>query len=118
VSSGTEAVALWTPAPERVAAARLWPLTDLLEERHGAGLERTYAALHAWSVAHPGEFWAAVWDLAAVPGERGERLIEIGPAMPDTRFLPDARLNVAEALLARAGDDPAVHFTGEDGETG
>lgn len=112
------AAALWTPSPERVDAARLWRLMDVIDERHDAALERTYGALHAWSVTHPAEFWAAVWDFAQVPGERGERLVETGTTMPQTRFLPDARLNVAEALLARRGEDPAIIFTAEDGETG
>jgi acetoacetyl-CoA synthetase len=119
--------ALWSPSPDRVAGARLWDLLDLVNDRHGAGLARDYDALHAWSVANPGEFWAAVWDVAAVPGERGGRLLEAGADLPSTRFLPDARLNVAEALLARGGggvgvgggeaSTVAMAFTGEDGET-
>jgi acetoacetyl-CoA synthetase len=108
---------LWTPPADRVARARLWDLTEHVNAAYGAGLERDYRQLHAWSVARPGEFWAAVWDVAGVPGERGERLIEPAEDLPATRFLPDARLNVAEALLARTGDDPALSFTGEDGET-
>ena len=40
------------------------------------------------------------------PGERIRR----------TRFLPDARLNVAENLLGPVSDDIAVIFRGEDGE--
>src|SRR4029453_18315889 len=113
---GTD-VPLWTPPPDRVARARLWDLVDVANATYGAALPRDYAAVHAWSVARPGEFWAAVWDVAKVPGERGERLLEPGAELRGTRFLPDARLNVAEALLARAGDDVAVAFTGEDGET-
>src|SRR5215212_1948539 len=89
---------LWTPPPGRVAKARLWDLLDAVNAAHGAGLERDYAALHAWSIAHPGEFWAAVWDVTGVPGERGERFLEAPSRagdLPATRFLPDARLNVA-----------------------
>jgi acetoacetyl-CoA synthetase len=114
--TSVEATPLWSPPPSRVDRARLWDLLDVVNERHGADLPRDYAAVHAWSVAHPGEFWAAVWDVAGVPGERGERLLELGADLPDTRFLPDARLNVAEALLARDGDGVAMSFTGEDGE--
>jgi acetoacetyl-CoA synthetase len=120
---------LWTPSPQRAAAARLWSLTDLVNDRHGAGLPRDYRALQRWSVRHPGEFWAAVWDSCQVPGERGDRLIESGADRTDflvTRFLPDATLNVAEALLANWGrpndsvgeenPGPAISFTAEDGE--
>src|SRR4051812_15454067 len=108
---------LWEPAPDRAGRARLWDLVEVAGTSYGAALPREYSAVHDWSIAHPGEFWAAVWDVARVPGERGERLLEPGADLPATRFLPDARLNVAEALLARDGDDVALAFTGEDGET-
>jgi acetoacetyl-CoA synthetase len=114
---------LWTPSAERIAAARIWPLLDLINQRHDVELPRSYGALHRWSVAYPGEFWATVWDHCAVPGERGERLLAHDDRLESTRFLPDARLNVAEALLA-GWDEPeepesrtAISFTGEDGES-
>ena len=107
---------IWTPSARRVQAANVWHLLDLINQRHGAGLTQDYRALHSWSIDHPGEFWAAVWDHCAVPGERGARLMEVGATLPETRFLPDARLNVAEALLSRTGPAPALIFVGEDGE--
>jgi acetoacetyl-CoA synthetase len=121
---------LWTPSEQRVAAAAVWQLVDRVNADHDAWLPAladvqsgrvdgpaAYAALHDWSIAHPGEFWAAVWDAAAVPGDRGERLIETGAALEQTRFLPDARLNVAQVLLAGRGDTPALIFVADDGET-
>jgi acetoacetyl-CoA synthetase len=133
-SSSTDAAAggdpvLWSPSAQRLAGAAVWSLIDRINADHAVDLPTLadlqagridgpagYAALHAWSLAHPGEFWAAVWDTAGVPGERGERLIEIGAELRSTRFLPDARLNVAEALLARDGDEPALLFVADDGE--
>ena len=113
---------LWVPTAKRVETARIWSLLDLVNQRYDVELPRTYGALHRWSVQYPGEFWAAVWDLCEVPGDRGERLLETGIRFQDTRFLPDARLNVAEALLAHWGtpdgvSGPAISFIGEDGET-
>ena len=35
----------------------------------------------------------------------------------ETRFLPDARLSIAQALLPRDGGEPALIFAAEDGET-
>jgi len=112
---------LWVPAPDRLKTARLWSLLELVNQRYDVELPRTYGALHRWSVQYPGEFWAAVWDLCEIPGERGDRLLHSGRRFQDTRFLPDARLNVAEALLAHwpttdALAGPAISFTGEDGE--
>lgn len=123
---------LWTPSKSS-RTARIWSLLELVNRRYDVELPRSYGALHRWSVEYPGEFWAAVWDLAGIPGDRGERLIETGKRFQDTRFLPDARLNVAEALLApwsstAAGPSstaagrsstaagPSISFTGEDGE--
>ena len=112
---------LWTPS-KSVENARIWSLLELINQRYDVELPRTYAALHRWSVQYPGEFWAAVWDLGDVPGDRGERLLATGIRFQDTRFLPDARFNVAEALLAPWGTPDglaglAISFTGEDGET-
>jgi acetoacetyl-CoA synthetase len=116
---------LWTPSRERVEAAQLWPFIRRIDRDWDARLAATadadpvagYAALHAWTVAHPEQFWAAVWDHCDVPGERGERLLLPGAELRQTRFLPDARLSVAQALLPRDGDAPALIFAPEDGET-
>jgi acetoacetyl-CoA synthetase len=112
---------LWTPSNSS-AQARLWSLLELVNQRYDVELPRTYGALHRWSVQYPGEFWATVWDHCGLPGDRGERLHETGERFQDTRFLPDARFNVAEALLAPwggpdGGTGSAISFTGEDGES-
>jgi len=112
---------LWVPSKSS-DTARIWSLLELINQRYDVELPRTYGALHRWSVQYPGEFWAAVWDLGGIPGDRGERLFEAGERFQDARFLPDAQVNVAEALLARWGTPdgvagPAISFLGEDGET-
>ncbi len=70
--------------------------------------------LHAWSVAEPAEFWGAVWDELGVIGERGDTVIAPATELWQTRFFPDATLNVAENLLAHRGPEPALIFRGED----
>ncbi|HST82804.1 MAG TPA: acetoacetate--CoA ligase [Kineosporiaceae bacterium] len=112
---------LWTPSKSS-AQARIWSLLELVNQRYDVELPRTYGALHRWSVQYPGEFWATVWDHCELPGDRGERLHETGERFQDTRFLPDAQFNVAEALLAHwagpgGGTGVAISFTGEDGES-
>jgi acetoacetyl-CoA synthetase len=96
---------LWTPDPARAASTRLAEFAD----------GRSYADLHAWSVADPGAFWAAVWDFCDLVGERGERAIEPAEPFWKTRFFPDARLNVAETLLRDPSDEVALLFAREDG---
>jgi acetoacetyl-CoA synthetase len=108
------AAPLWTPSPERVAAARL---TAFLEHLHrsGAGRFDDYRALHEFSVRDGERFWAAVWDFCGVRARtRGERVLVDGDRMPGARFFPDARLNFAENLLKHRHDRPAMIFRTED----
>ena len=104
---------LWTPSPERVAACEMTRFRKELNGRHGLSLGN-YRDLHAWSVAHPAEFWDAVWDFCGVIGEKGERRLVDGGRMPGAKFFPDARLNFAENLMRRHDGATAIVFRGED----
>ncbi|GJM38915.1 MAG: acetoacetate-CoA ligase [Acidimicrobiales bacterium] len=99
---------IWRPSPERAEAANLTAFARAVGHE---GFE----TLHAWSVTKPADFWAAAWDRLGVVGDRGERVIDTGDHLTDTRFFPDARLNVAENLLAHRGPQPAMVFHSEDG---
>ena len=115
---------LWTPPLERAGASSLERFRSWLQETHGVETDG-FAGLHRWSVQHSGEFWAAAWDFCKVRGDRGERLVEVpgpertidpGERLRRTRFLPDARLNVAESLLGEPSGEAALIFRSEDGE--
>ncbi|MBU2486370.1 MAG: acetoacetate--CoA ligase, partial [Alphaproteobacteria bacterium] len=82
-------------------------------ERAGRALEDPLA-LHEWSITDREGFWSALWDFCGVRGEKGNRVIENGDAMPGARFFPDAQLNFAENLLSRTGAEPAMLFRAED----
>ena len=106
---------LWRPSPERAAGANLTRFRSWLRDRHGLRTDG-FEDLHRWSVEHPERFWAAAWDFCGVKGARGERLVTAdGPELRQTRFLPDATLNVAENLLGDPTDEPALVFRNEDG---
>ncbi len=105
---------LWTPSPERVAAANLTVFKDNIAAEHGVALP-DYAALYDWSIAHMEAFWTAIWDEYGVIAEtRGERVLVDGDKMPGARYFPDARLNYAENLLRRRDAGSALVFWGED----
>ena len=105
---------LWTPSPERIAASNLTRFMALVKERTGEAMT-TYEELHAFSIAHLETFWTLMWDFAGIKAEtRGERALVDADKIPGARFFPDARLNVAENLLRRADDTPALIFRGED----
>lgn len=99
---------LWTPSPERVAAA---PITEFMKS---VG-QPDYDALYRWSVTEIGDFWDAVWKFGKVIGERGDgpALVD-GDKMPGAKFFPKAKLNFAENLLRRRDDGDAIVFWGED----
>jgi acetoacetyl-CoA synthetase len=112
---------LWTPAPDRVARANL---TRFARE-HAQSAE--FRALYAWSVAHPEEFWPAVWRFTGVLAEErpgptpwdvvlrgGDRMAPPDP-MLGPRWFEGARLNFAENLLRRRDSRPALIFWNESG---
>ena len=105
---------LWTPDPERIAAANLTEFAAAATARAGAPLH-DHESLHAWSVRRPEQFWALVWESSGViASERGETILSDPDAMPGARFFPQARLNFAENLLRKRGDEDAIVFRGED----
>ena len=103
---------LWTPPPERVAAAALTRFAAPLGFK-----PPDYAALHRWSVNHRAEFWQAVWDFCGVVGERGggPALVD-GDRFPGSRWFPEARLNFAENLLRHRDERVALVSVLENGE--
>jgi acetoacetyl-CoA synthetase len=110
---------LWTPSPDRVERSAMTAFRRACERRTGRPIPDT-AALHRWSLQEPARFWEAVWDEQAVVGEKGERLLVDGDAMPGARFFPDATLNFAENLLRpRPGvrdEDDALVWRVEEAE--
>ena len=105
---------LWKPSTERVAAANVTAFRRDVEQRWGVSVP-DFAALHAWSIRAPEQFWTTFWDEAGIIAEsRSEVVIENADRMPGARFFPDARLNYAENLLRRRDEETAIVFRGED----
>ena len=104
---------LWTPDPERIATSEWMKFARFAGERTGSDLSDP-DDLHQWSIEDRGDFWSAVWDFCEVVGDKGQRLVENGDAMPGARFFPDAALNFAENLLRQEGDEPALLFRAEN----
>lgn len=100
---------VWVPDPTRAASTAMARFRDA----HGFA---DYPELHGWSIAEPEAFWGALWDWTGMIGDRGERVLELGATMPEARFFPDARLNVAEVILhgRGAGDDDAMYVSCDD----
>jgi acetoacetyl-CoA synthetase len=121
---------LWTPDAKTVANARISHYLGWLARRGVAVVPpadprdapAAYQRLWQWSVGHPGEFWASVWDYFEVLGDRpagGPALT--GTSMPDVHWFPGATLNYARNALRTAVSDPdrtaIIHYS-ERGRAG
>ena len=104
---------LWVPDAARIADTSITAFTRQAEARWGRSFA-DYAALHAWSIDQPAEFWTSIWEYGEVKGSRGDVVLESGDRMPGARWFPGAQLNFAENLLRQRDDSDALVFWGED----
>ena len=106
---------LWQPSPQRAAATHLARFIQVIGQQLDPSV-RDWDSLYRFSVDRPESFWKAIWEFGSVIAERrGESFADGWPAMPGTRFFPDARLNFAENLLRFRDERTALIFAGEDG---
>ena len=112
---------LWTPSPERVAAAHLTHFARAVRAAHpDVAAPDEYESLRRWSVDRPAEFWPAVWRYTGIVAEgpggdaRGDEVVVGADRMapPDAtagpRWFPRARLNYAENLLRFRDERDAI----------
>ena len=105
--------ATWTPRPESADLSRIARIRREAQSRTGWVFGST-PELHQWSVSEPDAFWSLVWDEFDVVGVKGS--VACRPStLPDAVFFPEARINLAENLLApwADSDDAAVVWVGE-----
>ena len=111
----TSTAPIWQPSAERIAASRLTAFVAAANKRWQRRLTSTdYSSLHAWSIAHPEEFWTSVWEFGGVIGDMGATVVVDRERMPGAKWFPEARLNFAENLLCRHIEGDALVFWGED----
>ena len=111
----TTTAPIWQPSAQRIAGTRLTKIAKAAGKRWNRRLASAdYQALHAWSIDHPEEFWASVWEFGEVRGEMGKTVVIDREKMPGAKWFPEARLNFAENLLCRRDDGDALVFWGED----
>jgi acetoacetyl-CoA synthetase len=95
---------LWRPDPARAKTTALARFAEGAGTAAGRRFD-DYADLHAWSIADPGAFWAAVWEFTEVVAARpADAVVEHLERFPGARWFPGAELNFAENLL-RFRDD-------------
>ena len=120
----TATAPLWHPTADQIRGSNLTRFADLAHATYGGPAlqgqpAENYRRLWSWSTESPQDFWPAVWDFAAVKGERGRNpALQFGARMQDARWFDGARLNYAENLLAGPDDAVAIYFANESGDHG
>jgi acetoacetyl-CoA synthetase len=103
--------ALWTPSPERRAAATVARFAAAAG-RPGVG----YEELRRWSLDDLEGFWEAVASFYGIDVPAGTEVLH-ARRMPGARWFEGVALNYAEEVLRRApAGRPAIVSLGEDGE--
>ena len=93
---------LWTPGPERIAAAHLTHYLGWLAAR-GRRFD-SYTALWQWSVDDLDGFWGSLWEYFDIRASRPCERVLGRRAMPGAEWFPGARLNYAEHALRHERD--------------
>ncbi|MFD3871435.1 acetoacetate--CoA ligase [Streptomyces sp. NPDC058623] len=106
MTSATPPEPLWSPAPDRIAAARITAFQAWAAERFDAPADGGYPALHRWSVDELDVFWQAVAEWFDVRFTTPYEQVLADRSMPGARWFTGSTLNYAEHAL-RAAEDPA-----------
>ncbi len=106
---------LWQPDPVKMKQSQMYEFLHLMKEKYALA-ETSYAALHRWSVEHPGAFWSEFWDFAGILHSKSydEAVTDIDK-MPGAKWFKGAKLNFAENLLKHTGNKTAIIFRSETG---
>jgi len=94
---------LWTPSPERVAAAGITRYLEWLKRERGLTFV-DYESLWHWSVTDVEAFWKSIWDFGGVIAHAPYQRVLSERRMPGAKWFEGATLNYAEHALAHARD--------------
>ena len=69
-----------------------------------------------WSITSTTDFWRCIWDYSdVIASHESDEVVRDLDKMPGATWFPDARLNFAENLLRRRGDQTAIISLLENG---
>ncbi|MCW5572879.1 MAG: acetoacetate--CoA ligase [Steroidobacteraceae bacterium] len=106
---------LWTPSAARIDGAVVTRFRSCVNARRQLQLA-DYAALEAWSLDHPADFWFELARFSNTRADWGDGPpLEHGERMPGARWFPTARLNFAGNLLRHRDEHTALIFVNERG---
>lgn len=104
----TEGSVLWAPSEADIAGSGLKAYMDFLSRSRGLSFG-SYQELWAWSVDQISDFWASIVEFFNVPSEGSAEPVLTGTVMPEVRWFPNLKLNIAEQVLRNSTPDrPAI----------
>ena len=92
---------LWTPSPQRIAAAHITAYQQWLRDERGLTFD-SYEALWQWSVDELEAFWQSIWDYFEVQSSAPYECVLKERVMPGAQWFAGARLNFGEHILRKA----------------
>ena len=96
---------LWQPTEDQIRHTNMADYIRFLAEEYGIELD-TYPPLHAWSVAHPEDFWTSIWRYAGIiASQPWHQVLVDADRFPGAQWFTGSRLNFAENLLWAAKDE-------------
>ena len=106
---------LWVPDGLSILQSNLHAFQEKIKTDLGLEFDQ-YQKLHKWSVSHPEQFWAQVWEFGDVRCSiKWDRVLENPDQFPGAKWFPGARLNFAENLLRDRSDRIAIVSRLENG---
>ncbi|MFC0437177.1 acetoacetate--CoA ligase [Kutzneria buriramensis] len=107
---------VWIPSQAVADASNVERYRHWLSTHRGLDLT-DYAALHAWSVAEPAQFWGSLWEYFDILGSPYEQVLA-SAAMPGARWFTGARLNYVDQVFRHVRDGVAIIDEPEPGQPG
>ncbi|GAA3436031.1 acetoacetate--CoA ligase [Kutzneria kofuensis] len=107
---------VWIPSQPVVDGCNVERYRQWLTAHDGPDLP-DYAALHAWSVAEPAQFWGSLWeyfDILATPHDE----VLASAEMPGAQWFTGATLNYVDQVFRHVRDGIAVIDEPEPGTDG
>ena len=115
MSATMQAERLWTPSRERAEGSQMFEFLTRMANRYG--IDRTWPAVHAWSVSHKDRFWGEMLEFAGIRATKPAEAVCRGQGMLGTAWFPGMELNFAAHLLRFDDDHVAIEAEDESGRT-
>ncbi|MCF6299779.1 MAG: AMP-binding protein, partial [Proteobacteria bacterium] len=108
---------LWTPSEQHIHNSQIWYFQQFINKKYLRNI-KSYPQLHEFSVNFRDKFWRSLIEFCEVIYHQDSNtdLIDEGH-MIDAKWFEGMTLNFAENLLKNKGDETAIIFENELGES-